>query len=104
MILCFDLKSFDFEVVFDLLIALSSFLQTFDGSFSSLYLSRIELSVCFREYKRWKQSMSEMAASLATSGSICFPMGDDLSTLKFCRSVLHCWLALIEVTSRSNLG
>lgn len=104
MILCFCLKSFDFEVVFDLLLALTAFLQTFDWNFSSLYLSSVELSAFNEVYRRWKQSINEMAASLATSGSICLPIGDDLSTLKFCRSALHCWLALIAVTSKSNLG
>ena len=48
--------------------------------------------------------MSEMAASLAISGSICLPTGVDLSTLKFCRSVRQYWLALMAVTSRSYLN
>jgi hypothetical protein len=35
---------------------------------------------------------------------MCLPMGVERSTLKFWRSVRQDWLALIAVTSRSNLG
>jgi hypothetical protein len=86
------------------LLALSSFLQTLNWGFSSFRLDGITLTYYFIIYSLWKQSTKEMPASLAASGSICFPIGEDLTTLKFYLSPLQYWLALIAVTNRSYLN
>ena len=98
------LKSFNFDIGFYLLLAVTAFLQTFNRSFSPFRLNGIALAYQDIVYSLWKQSTKEMAASLAASGSICFPIGVDLTTLKFCLSTLQYWLALIAVTRRSYLG
>jgi hypothetical protein len=79
----FSLKSFDFKIFFYLLFALASFFLTLDWRLSPLYFKGIELPTFKKIYNLWKHSTSEMAASLATSGSICFPIGVDLKMLKF---------------------
>jgi ABC-type proline/glycine betaine transport system permease subunit len=96
--------SFRRQVSSDFLLAITTLLQALNRGSSALGLQRVQLPLLIYIYNLWKQSMREIAASLAISGSICLPTGVDLSTLKFCRSVLQCWFALIAVTSKSYLN
>jgi hypothetical protein len=64
--LLLNLKSFNFKVGFDFLLTVTSLLQTFDGSLSPLGLERVKLAKFWKAYSLWKQSISEIAASLAT--------------------------------------
>lgn len=92
------------NVGIDLVFAVASALQTVHSCASPLDFQGVQLASFWRAYMRWKQSIREMAASLAISGSMCFPRGVERRTLKFCLSGLQLWLALIAVTSMSNLG
>ena len=95
--------SLGMHIGIDLLLAISALLQTLDRHSPSLSFCRVQLAEWFIDYSLWKQSTREIAASLAISGSICLPRGVERRRLKFWRSGLQCWLALMAVTNKSYL-
>jgi hypothetical protein len=92
------------EIGGNFLLAVASQFETGHGGTSAFRLEGVELTGWGEGYRWWKQSMREMAASLAISGSMWRAIGVARSTLKFCLSRRQCWFALMAVTSRSYLG